>query len=700
MSSGTTTSESARPKPPVLRIGICVALVALGVVLAVVLHLPGHLVLDTGPGAYAVGPITPHARLVQELEVTGPLRITSVGVLLATWGRPTNTTHDRITVYDGSGREIQSLDLPPGTVKDNAYAEVHLGTALSIEDRGKLFVVLSSADGSKTDSITAWATKASVEGGLYSVPAGATASGSPVADRATAKRLPDALCVQAVGLGPRGLLAEKVLKAGALLVCLALAALVWWADGLRRWWRAKRPTASSDGEDQRLSWRSRLNVEKTYLVVALAWGVILVFLTPPLQTFDELAHYYRAWSVAEGQIVVPASGRVDLPSGAEALTGLFPTGPMAFRLQKMSLDGLQAGLGQSLGSTSVPSSSAAASYGPIGYLPQAIGVDLIWLVRGPPLAALYLGRLLNLLAAVLLTYFGLRLLPFAKLAVGLVALLPMTMMEMASLSPDALLIGGSIFFVGLVVRCTTKERVSGRDIALLVLSAVLLLNAKPGYALLSLLLLLLLPRQFSSRLAYAATVGGSIVASGLLTLVFMKLAPNAGEFLAVFLGADNRVDGPAQLRYVIAHPLDFARAVGNTVSSQGVFLLRQTVAAYAWGQRNIGDLVVLVAAMGVAAVLTVAETVNFAAWRRVLMLGVGLLTAVVVALGLYMGWTAVGAQEIAGLQGRYFVPCFILGFIGLAGFPFGKRWAVPVVIGAVVLVLIAVNLYTLLTYYY
>lgn len=629
--------------------------------------------------------------------MTGPMRITSVGVLLATWGQPANATHDRITVYDGSGAEIQSLALPPGTVKDNVYAQVHFDTALTIEDQGKFYVVLSSTDGSKATSITAWATKASVAGSLYAVPT--VALGSPVAAVATAERLPDAVCVQAVGLGPHGLFAEKGLKAAALLICLALAALVFWAPRLRAWWIARRPPASPD-ERPELLWRSRVNVEKTYLIVALAWGVLLVFLTPPLQTFDELAHYYRAWSVAQGQVVVPGSGRVDLPSGAEALTGLFPTGPLAFRLQKVSTGTIEAALSQPMGSTSVTASSAASGYGPIGYLPQAAGIDLTRLVRGPPLAALYLARLLNLLAAVLLAYHGLRMLPFAKLAVGLVALLPMTMMEMASLSPDALLIGGSIFLAGLVVHCTTKARVSGRDITLLALGAVLLLNAKPGYATLSLLLLLLLPRQFSSRLAYAATVGGSIVASGAVTLVFMRLAPDASEFLAQFLGADNRVDGPAQLRFVLTHPLAFAWTVGNTIANQGVFLLRQTVAAYAWGQRNIGDAVVLVAAVGVVAVLTAAETVDFAAWRRAITLGVGLLTGVGVALGLYMAWTAVGAQEIAGLQGRYFVPCFVLGFIGLSGFPFRRRWVVPTVVGAVVVILVVVNLFTLFTYYY
>ena len=123
------------------------------------------------------------------------------------------------------------------------------------------------------------------------------------------------------------------------------------------------------------------------------------------------------------------------------------------------------------------SSSYASTYGPIGYLPQAVGIAVIHVVRGPPLLALYLARMLNLIAAVLLTYFGLRLLPFSKLPIAFLALLPMSMMEMGSLSPDALLLGGCVFFFGLVVACSAKDRLSRRDIALLVFGAVVLLNA-------------------------------------------------------------------------------------------------------------------------------------------------------------------------------------------------------------------------------
>lgn len=464
---------------------------------------------------------------------------------------------------------------------------------------------------------------------------------------------------------------------------------------------AKSATQRQGVTDIFASWQSRLRVERVYLVVALVWGLLLVFLVPPLQTFDELAHYYRAWSVADGQLVVPPSGHIRLPNGADDFPNRFPYQPIAGGLQKVSFSDLWAELGSPMGSQSVESSSFAAGYGPIGYLPQAAGIAVVRLAGGSPLLALYVARLLNLLVAVSLTYFGLRFLPFAKLAVCLAALLPMTMMEMASLSPDAMLLAGCVFLSGLVTKCTTKDSLSRRNVALLILGSVLLVNAKPGYAILSLLLLLLLPRQFKSRLLYFATVFGSILGSCLVALIFMRLAPPGDhDLLVLMLGPDNHVDAAAQLSHVISHPIAFAQVIAATINQLGVTYLRQSVAWYAWGHLDIGDGVMLIAAVGVAAVLAAGEAVRFAAWRRAVVLAVAFLSAVVVSLALYMGWTGVAASTIGGLQGRYFTPSVILGFIGLAGFPFRKRWVVPIVVAVVLYLLIMNNLRTLLFFYY
>ena len=62
-------------------------------------------------------------------------------------------------------------------------------------------------------------------------------------------------------------------------------------------------------------------------------------------------------------------------------------------------EGLFNGTGPS-GTVRVP--SRVASYGPLGYIPQAVGVALGRLVAAPPLTCFYLARLGNLLAAVAL----------------------------------------------------------------------------------------------------------------------------------------------------------------------------------------------------------------------------------------------------------------------------------------------------------
>ena len=88
-------------------------------------------------------------------------------------------------------------------------------------------------------------------------------------------------------------------------------------------------------------------------------------------------------------------------------------------------------------------------YGWVGYLPQAAGIGLGRLVGASPLVCFYLARLANLFAAVALLFFAIRLAPFGKQLFVLIALLPMTMFELASVSCDALTISGAIFFTAL-----------------------------------------------------------------------------------------------------------------------------------------------------------------------------------------------------------------------------------------------------------
>lgn len=45
------------------------------------------------------------------------------------------------------------------------------------------------------------------------------------------------------------------------------------------------------------------SVQKKYMVLALIFGMLFVFLTPPLQSPDEDSHLKKAYVMAEGQFV-------------------------------------------------------------------------------------------------------------------------------------------------------------------------------------------------------------------------------------------------------------------------------------------------------------------------------------------------------------------------------------------------------------
>jgi len=446
---------------------------------------------------------------------------------------------------------------------------------------------------------------------------------------------------------------------------------------------------------------TRIDWATSYLVIALTAGVLFVFITPPLTSWDERPHYYRSWSVSEGQLRVPSSGIVRLPENAADLANTFPNAHLTPDTAKIDVGRVLDELDTPFGAHQADSASISSRYGPLGYVPQATAILLLRPFGRSPLAALYLGKLLNLFCSVALVYFAIRVLPFAKPALFLIALLPMVLQETASLSPDALLLSGSFFFSALVLHCTQLERLSAWQMVALPIAAVVLLNTKPGYAELALLVLLLTPRQFGGLKRYFAVVGSTVVLAGLLAVALQMIAPaDSQEILERFLGPDNGVDAHAQLSFVLHHPFAFPFAVARTFDASGLILAKSGVASFAWGQTTTTDLVVLLAALAAAAVIATHERVRLAAWRRAIVLGMAALVGLVVCLAFYVSFTPVGAATIQGVQGRYFIPSVTLAFFGLVGFPYGRRWLMPLTVIVLVVLLLLMSALKSFTLYY
>ena len=162
-----------------------------------------------------------------------------MSVLLATWGRPANTTADEIRIFDGRGRLLGELSLPPGSVKDNTYVPVELARATHVVAGDILYVALSSPNSSAGEAITAWRTVDESIGRLYRV--GASRLASNVLDvgrlAATAPQA-GAMCLRLSGIGKRGMAVEEVVRWIGVLIGIVAAVGVWYAEWLKGWYLA------------------------------------------------------------------------------------------------------------------------------------------------------------------------------------------------------------------------------------------------------------------------------------------------------------------------------------------------------------------------------------------------------------------------------------------------------------------------------
>lgn len=443
------------------------------------------------------------------------------------------------------------------------------------------------------------------------------------------------------------------------------------------------------------------DVATVYLVIALVWGFVLVGLVPPFQVPDEPAHFYRAWQLAGLGYGSASDGLVDIPKSVADL----PTDLGSGRASGVLVNGysparIRSYLFAPIGAQPATVDNASA-YGPIGYVPHLLPIALARLTGRGALTAFYAVRVLNLLAATLLIYLAIRVIPVGKLLIAVLGLLPMTMYEMASVSPDALAIAGSLLFAALLVRAMMRACLGWRDVALLAAAATLGLNVKPGYAVLVVATLAISKSALGTwrrYLAAMAAVIGSTIAVALALIV--TTPPRTPAALVRILGSDHGVDPARQLDFLVSHPWTFAAVLQSTLDRWWQDYAIQFIGRFGWLTFSLPSAVVVLVFAVVLIAFASPDDYAPAWWQRAVLVGAAALACTTLAVALYIGFTPVGFGRVNGLQGRYFIPCAPFLFFGLYRASFARMNRRLVFVFCAVGVVALATIATILQFYY
>lgn len=396
----------------------------------------------------------------------------------------------------------------------------------------------------------------------------------------------------------------------------------------------------------------KVDEKKLMSGILAALGAVYFWMCPLGMAPDETNHFYRAYEVSCG-------GWASQHMGEDGVGGNYlPAALQDYHNPNAEID-TEDIAELHYGNT--------ALYAPVSYLPQAVGIRIARMFTGNVVKIFYAGRLGGFLASMLLCLWAIYLMPFGKKILFLVMAFPMSMQEMASLAPDGFTIALSMAFLAYIfrIRCR-KEAIGKKEMVLVGLMGIVIALCKIVYVVL-LLLVFLLPREkFTGKKQAMLFQFGIPGAAFAMNLIWLKIS--AGYLIEFMPGVSSR----EQVKYVLGDLPNYCVVVMKTLWMWGVDWVQCMVG------RLLGALNVEISGivwMGLL-VMFVYEVCNCRqmAWKAgrkdwMVFIFIFLSGSALICTSIYVQWTAVASDTIAGVQGRYFTPILpCLAMAAVCGF--------------------------------
>ena len=408
--------------------------------------------------------------------------------------------------------------------------------------------------------------------------------------------------------------------------------------------------------------KKELDLSKVFLIIAIPLGIIYMIISPLGRIPDENSHSRRAYEVSLGYLITDVDeeksefGRL-LPKDL-TLVDLDNT---SYNIYKEKIDSLVVEETEEDG-TKTPEEfltfGNVAVYTFVSYVPQAIGIALSRIFTDNILVQMYVGRVFNFAIYVAIMYFSLKIIPFKKLAVFMIAFLPIAMQQAASLSPDALTNSLSIFFVSYVLHLIYREdKMTRKDYIILAISSILVAIIKIIYLPLCALVFLIPDKKFDTRKKKWIILIAIFIASVILNLAWLKFAN------AKYPQAYHNANQKEQIAFVLQDPYRYITTCFRDVHLRLDFYL------FGLSGRDMSYIDIDISYIAVFTMLFllvysfIIDDESKIKPNWIVKGFFALIFLAIVALlftSEYLTWNPVGNYWVNGIQPRYFIPMLLL----------------------------------------
>ena len=424
---------------------------------------------------------------------------------------------------------------------------------------------------------------------------------------------------------------------------------------------SRRPSRSIPEGVRRRGRRLELSAPEIFLLITLSiFGLLAIWWLPVGAGYDEETHLVRVWEMSTFDMLPNNVGEAQEP---------FPTiyWDLSYRRQ-FFVRPVDTNFWDEYGSLPLDAwdyeygLTTRSVYSPPLLLPQALVVR--YAGRSLGLAALpvfYLTRLAGWLAYLVLVWVAVRLIPYGKWILALLAVSPVAILQAATISADSISNGIAFLFIGGILAIAQHEEIDWKKWWGILLLVFILFMAKVNLLFLILLLALIPPKRYQKKIMLPLLV---------VLLVVLFLGEVVGWSVLAYprLGTPPEGTDPVgQVKFILTHlPTALGVVFGHAFRTLGE-RLRDWMAIYGYNYWPVPKVTYwLYAASLVFALFVKRDDETIPAKRERWTLGVLFALGYMATIALmYVTFTPVGAQDVIGVQGRYFFVVMPLLFLAL-----------------------------------
>lgn len=307
----------------------------------------------------------------------------------------------------------------------------------------------------------------------------------------------------------------------------------------------------------------------------------------------------------------------------------------------------------------------------LSHVPSGLFIALARMFGGNFYVTTTLGKIANVLTYALVCYFAIRRLKSGKMIASVIALIPTSIFIASSFSYDfwvtCFSLLGMAYFVGEMQR--PDEQVTIKNTLIMCVSFALACLPKLIYAPLLLFPFFLKKNNFKHRKRYYLICIAVIFTLGLmLMLKSLSVVQSTGD-----LRGGGTVSPKGQIKFILYNPITYAKILIKFILE---YLSVSTMPKYITNFAYLGEIgsgaIVFMLLMLITAFTDKNECdVKAYGWlNKILSIFMYVGMAVLMATALYIDFTPVGQQTIAGCQPRYIIPLLypLFSMIGWGGF--------------------------------